>query len=40
MSGMTHNQRVAAFAIILVGTAVVLFGWKGLTTILPGPSAK
>ncbi len=37
---MTHNQKVAAFLVIMAGTAVVLFGWKGLTQIMPGPSAK
>jgi len=37
---MTHNQRVAAFIVVMIGTAVILFGWKGVTQLMPGPNAK
>lgn len=37
---MSHNQKVAMFVAVLVGTVLLLWGPKGLTTILPGPSAK
>lgn len=37
---MTHNQKVAVFIAVMVTAAVMLWGFKGLTQLLPGPSAK
>lgn len=37
---MTHNQKVAVFMLVMVSAAIFLWGFKGLTQLLPGPSAK
>lgn len=37
---MTYNQKVALFVAVMLGTAVLLWGFKGVTQLLPGPSAK
>lgn len=40
MPELTHNQKVALFMALMVGAAVMLWGFKGLSQLLPGPSAK
>lgn len=37
---MTKNQKVYLFLAIVAGTAVVLWGPKGIFNILPGPNPK
>lgn len=37
---MTHNQKVAVFAAVIITSVVLLWGAKGFTFLLPGPSAK
>lgn len=37
---MSHNQKVAVFFTVMLGAAILLWGFKGVTQLLPGPTAK
>jgi len=37
---MSHNAKVILYIGVVVGLAVVLWGPKGLLTLLPGPNPR
>ncbi len=37
---MTGNQKTYLFAAILVGSALMLWGTKGIMQLLPGPNPR
>lgn len=37
---MTGNQKAYLFAAVVVGTALMLWGVKGVTSLLPGPNPR
>jgi hypothetical protein len=37
---MNGNTKAVVFAVILVGAALLLWGPKGIITLLPGPNPK
>jgi hypothetical protein len=39
-SGLTANQRVFVFVGGMIGLAVMLWGAKGIFTLLPGPNPR
>jgi len=37
---MTDRQKAYVFAFVVLTSAVVLFGFKGIVSLLPGPDIK